>query len=139
MFASLNVFCLEPQTPGVTPQTSGTIVVLKENTIPRTASNTYIPHNVDVLGCLEGEAKCCFVMQRILSSATVIADVCAVGITTGSVTQISSNPKLATALGICGVVCSGLSTVVNLFLMKINSKLIKLDQAIETQRRESNV
>jgi hypothetical protein len=98
------------------------------------AMSDYVPQHIDVTGCLQNEARCCFVTARILKAAVVIADACAVGITTGAVTQINGNPGLATGLGICGAVSSGLSIVASLFLMKINSKLINIDKILAERK-----
>jgi hypothetical protein len=100
----------------------------------------YVPRHIDVTGCLESEAKCCFITARVLKTAVVLTDVCTVAITTASVTQIKGNPQTAFNLGICASVCSGLGTVMNLSLMKINSKLMRLDKIFaEKQTRAAEL
>jgi hypothetical protein len=97
-------------------------------------SSAYAPQNIEIIDCLETEAKCCFVTSHILKTLAVIADVLSVGIMTTAATQISGNPQLASSLTIGGAISSGCSAAINLFLFKINSKLRKLDRKIGEQK-----
>jgi sensor c-di-GMP phosphodiesterase-like protein len=98
--------------------------------------SAYIPRNIDVRCCLESEAKCCFIMSRVLRGAVVCTDVCAAAITAASATQVNGHPKLAIGLAVGGTLSSLLSMGSSLFLMKINAKLMQLDKALEKIRPE---
>jgi hypothetical protein len=73
---------------------------------------------------------------RILDAVAILCNIASAAMATASATEISDDPIMARALGICCAATSALGVCINFLQFKINSKLRNLDKHMGTIKRK---